>query len=157
MTKNPFEVPSEMRDLAARSVEQARKAFETFIGAAQKATDAVGTGNLPLQKNMADASRMTVTFAERNMNAAFDMAQKLVQAKTVEEAMKIQTEYMQGQAKALQDQMQSAGDKARASFDEAKNTMTEAATKAAGAAKETAEKAMGAVKATAKPAKKPGK
>lgn len=119
MTKNPFEVPSEMRDLAARSVEQARKAFETFIGAAQKASDQVATGNMPLQQNMADASKMTVGFAERNMNAAFDMAQQLVQAKTIEEVMKIQSDFMQGQAQVLQDQMQEAGAKAKAQFDTA--------------------------------------
>lgn len=119
MTKNPFEVPSEMRDLAARSVEQARKAFETFIGAAQKASDQVTTGNMPLQQNMAEASKMTVGFAERNMNAAFDMAQQLVQAKTIEEVMKIQSDFMQGQARVLQDQMQEAGAKAKAQFDSA--------------------------------------
>ncbi|MCA0422535.1 MAG: phasin family protein [Proteobacteria bacterium] len=141
MTKSPFEVPSEMRDLAARSVEQARKAFETFIGAAQKASDAVGGGPLPMQKNMADASRLTVSFAERNVNAAFDMAQRLVQAKTVEEVLKIQSEYMQAQAKALQGQMQEAGDKARSTFEEAKSSVTDAASKLTEMAKSAAPKA----------------
>ena len=41
MTK--YEIPTEMRDFAEKSVDQARKAFESFIGAAQKAsTDAEG-------------------------------------------------------------------------------------------------------------------
>ena len=110
MSKSPFEVPTEMRDLAARSVEQARKAFETFIGAAQKASETLDSSN-PIQKNMADASRMTVGYAERNMNAAFDMAQRLVQAKTIEEAMKIQTDFIQSQNQAIQDQMRDAGTK----------------------------------------------
>lgn len=140
MSKNPFEVPSEMRDLASRSVEQARKAFETFIGAAQKASDAVGGGDLPLQKNVADASKMTVSFAERNMNAAFDMAQRLVQAKTVEEVVKIQTEYVQGQAQVLQAQMQEVGTKAKASFEGAVADVQEKVATATG-------------KATKKPAK----
>ncbi len=119
MTKNPFEVPSEMRDLAARSVEQARKAFETFIGAAQKASDQASGGPLPIQKSLAETSKMTVGFAERNMNAAFDMAQRMVQAKTVEEVMAIQSEFMQAQAQALQGQMQEAGVKAKKQFDDA--------------------------------------
>lgn len=117
MSKNPFVVPSEMRDLAARSVEQARKAFETFIGAAQKASDTMNAGSNPMQQNLAEASRMTVGYAEKNMNAAFDMAERLVQAKTIEEAMTIQSEFMQAQTRALQAQMQEAGQKMKDRFD----------------------------------------
>lgn len=148
MSKSPFEVPSEMRDLAARSVEQARKAFETFIGAAQKASDAMtGTGgDNPIQKNMADASRLTVTYAEKNMNAAFDMAERLVQAKTIEEAMKIQTEFMQSQAHALQSQMQEAGSKMKSQFEDATSQMQGQMKKAAGVAKDNMDKAAAAMK-----------
>jgi phasin len=146
MSKSPFEVPSEMRDLAARSVEQARKAFETFIGAAQKASDAMTGGGNPIQKNMADASKMTVTYAEKNMNAAFDMAERLVQAKTIEEAMKIQTEFMQAQAHALQAQMQEAGTKMKAQFDDATAQVQGGMSKAAATAKDNMEKATAAFK-----------
>jgi selenocysteine lyase/cysteine desulfurase len=38
MTKIPYEIPAEMRDLTAKSVEEARKAFGSFIEAAHKAT-----------------------------------------------------------------------------------------------------------------------
>lgn len=142
MSKSPFEVPSEMRDLAARSVEQARKAFETFIGAAQKASDSMTAGNgNPIQKSLADNSRMTVAYAERNMNAAFDMAERLVQAKTIEEAMTIQSEYMQAQAKALQGQMQEAGAKMKSQFDEASAQMQANVDKATAVAKDAVQKA----------------
>ena len=40
MAQVPYEIPAEMRDFAEKSVEQARKAFEGFIGAAQKAVTA---------------------------------------------------------------------------------------------------------------------
>ena len=33
MTKIPYEIPAEIRDLTAKSVEDARKAFESFIEA----------------------------------------------------------------------------------------------------------------------------
>ena len=36
-----FQVPEEMRDFAEKSVEQARKAFDGFLGAAHKAIDSV--------------------------------------------------------------------------------------------------------------------
>lgn len=142
MSKSPFEVPTEMRDLAARSVEQARKAFETFIGAAQKASDSFNSDN-PIQKNMADASRMTVGYAERNMNAAFDMAQQLVQAKTIEEAMKIQADFIQSQNTALQQQMQEAGTKMKEQFDGVTAQVKSNVSKATEATKAAMDKATG--------------
>lgn len=160
MSKSPFEVPTEMRDLASRSVEQARKAFETFIGAAQKASETINTSGNPLGKNMAEASKMTVGYAERNMNAAFDMAERLVQAKTVEEAMKIQGEFMQAQAQALQAQMQEAGTKMKAQFEDATAQVQGNVAKAEAAAKANMEKVTAKVKEAvqaATPAKKPSK
>lgn len=158
MTKNPFEVPTEMRDLASRSVEQARKAFETFIGAAQKASDQVTSGPIPMPKNLTEASRMTVEFAERNMNAAFDMAQRLVQAKTVEEALRIQTEYMQSQASALQSQMQEAGNRVKLQMEDAASQMasTVETVKATVAKATSAATSAATAAATPKP-KKPAK
>lgn len=142
MSKSPFEVPSEMRDLAARSVEQARKAFETFIGAAQKASDSMNaSGANPIQASLSESSKLTVAYAERNMNAAFDMAERLVQAKTVEEAMKIQTEYMQAQAQVLQSQMQEAGAQMKAQFDKASAQVQSNVEKAAAVAKDAVQKA----------------
>ena len=38
---SPYEIPPEMRDFAERSVAQARKAFEGFMGAVQKASDTI--------------------------------------------------------------------------------------------------------------------
>jgi len=37
----PYEIPTELRDFAARSVDQARKAFEGFMEVAQKAAGTV--------------------------------------------------------------------------------------------------------------------
>ena len=41
MANTPFEIPSELRDFAERSVDQARKAFEGFVSVAQKAVGTV--------------------------------------------------------------------------------------------------------------------
>jgi hypothetical protein len=38
MTNIPYEIPAEIRDLTAKSVEEARKAFKSFIEASHKAT-----------------------------------------------------------------------------------------------------------------------
>ena len=77
----PQGIPPQIIDLAEKNVEQARGAFLGFIGAAQKATDAAEA--LPPSANVAMAKAMS--FAENNVNAAFDLAQKLVHAKDVNE------------------------------------------------------------------------
>src|SRR6202040_3825920 len=64
MTKIPYEIPAEIRDLTAKSVEEARKAFGSFIEAAHKATaQAEGTANA-LQSSAKDVSAKALSFTE---------------------------------------------------------------------------------------------
>jgi hypothetical protein len=79
----PQGIPSQIIDLAEKNVEQARGAFLGFISAAQKATDAAET----LPSSAKDAMAKAMSFAENNVNAAFDLAQKLVRAKDVNEVL----------------------------------------------------------------------
>jgi len=105
----PYEIPAEMRDFAEKSVEQARKAFEGFMGAAHKAaTVAEGaTGNV--QSTAKDMGAKVFTFAEANVTAAFDHAQKLVRAKDVQEALSLQAEYIRAQMASIQAQAKDIG------------------------------------------------
>src|ERR1700732_831623 len=67
MTKIPYEIPAEIRDLTAKSVEEARKAFGSFIEAAHKATaQAEGTANA-LQSSAKDVSAKALSFTEANL------------------------------------------------------------------------------------------
>lgn len=109
MSQLPYEIPAEMRDFAEKSVEQARKAFEGFFGAAQKAVGSVDTGAFTVANNMKDVGAKAMGFAETNMKAAFDHAQKLVHAKDMQEVLSLQTEYLKSQMSALQDQAKEMG------------------------------------------------
>ena len=100
----PYEVPTEIRDFAERSVHQARKAFEGFIGAVHKTAgsfDNVGNSSTSGAK---DVATKAVTYAETNVAAAFDLAEKLVRAKDVQEVLALQSEYLKSQFEALQAQ-----------------------------------------------------
>jgi hypothetical protein len=85
----PQGIPSQIIDLAEKNVEQARGAFLGFIGAAQKATDAAET----LPSSTKDAIAKATSFAESNVNAVFDLAQKLVRTKDVNEILALQSEF----------------------------------------------------------------
>src|SRR3954452_24288330 len=108
-----YEVPSEMRDFAEKSVEQARKAFEGFISAAQKAAGAVEAAPFPLPAQMKDLGAKAMSFAESNVKAAFDLAQKLVHAKDMQEVLALQSDYVRAQMATIQEQARELGALAR--------------------------------------------
>jgi phasin len=108
MTNSLFEVPNELRDFAERSVEQARKAFEDFLSVAQRAA---GTTGDVAQANPAIKSvgAHVLAYTGQNVNAAFDLANKLVRAKDAQEAFALQSEYLKSQLAALQSQAKELG------------------------------------------------
>lgn len=108
MVEPIYQVPAEVRDFAEKSVEQARKAFEGFAGAAQKALNS--TGDLPMVPPGAkDVGTKALSFAEVNVNAAFDLAQKLVKAKDPQEVFQLQAEYVKSQLATIQEQTKELG------------------------------------------------
>ncbi len=105
-----YEIPTEMRDFAERSVAQARKAFEGFMGAVHKTSGAFNVQQNPAVQGAQDVQSKAVSFAETNVNSAFDLAERLVHAKDVQEVIAIQTEYVKAQMEAIQAQTRELGD-----------------------------------------------
>lgn len=122
-----YQVPDEMRDFAEKSVLQARKAFDGFIGATHKAVEtAQGSANAA-QASGTDATRKTIAYAEQNVAAAFDLAEKLVRSRDVQEAMQHQAEYLRSQLAALQTQMKDVGSAVEGQMRNAGASMQQAA------------------------------
>ncbi len=109
MANTPYEIPSELRDFAERSVDQARKAFEGFVTVAQKTAGTVDGAALEAQSGAKNVGSQILGFAEQNVNAAFDLAQKLVHAKDAQEAFALQSAFLQKQIDALQGQAKELG------------------------------------------------
>ena len=90
--------PSEdLSAMAGKTVEQARGAMENYCDFFQKTMSALPWANTELNKKMAD-------YAQQNVNTAFGFAQKLMQAKDPQDAVRIQTEFFQTQMKLLTEQ-----------------------------------------------------
>lgn len=104
-----YQVPNEVRDFAEKSVEQARKAFEGFAGAAQKALSTSADLPFGVPAGAKDMSVKALSYAEANVNAAFDLAQKLVHAKDPQEVFQLQSEYVKAQLNAIQEQTKELG------------------------------------------------
>jgi phasin len=105
-----LEIPSEVRDFAEKTVDQARKAFESFVVAAQKASAQSEAAAESMAANAKEVSSKAIGFAEANVKAAFDLAEKLVQAKDPKEILAIQSEYLKNQVAAVQEQAKALGD-----------------------------------------------
>ncbi len=109
MANAPFEVPNELRDFAERSVEEARKAFEGFVSMAQKTAGAADHAASHAQVGAKSVGSQMLGYAEQNVNAAFDLVHKLVKTKDPQEALAIQSAFLQSQLNALQSQAKELG------------------------------------------------
>ena len=121
MQPTQFEIPEEMRQMAEETVGQARKAIEEFLDATQKAVASAERSVKTMREGVADVSRQSLAFVEQNIAASFDLAERLVQARTIEEMAALQQEFLRRQMAAVADQGKSLGGMAeRAASDLAK-------------------------------------
>jgi phasin len=125
MAKDPmgmgsFEIPTDVRTFAEQSVEQARRAFDGFIAASQKAASTMEGQAAAAQSGVKDLRERAMTFAEKNVATSFEFAQKLVRASSPEEFMRLQAEFVKTQMQALTEQAQELGQSVKEAMNAAK-------------------------------------
>jgi hypothetical protein len=92
------EKPSEdLSTMAGQTMKQARGAMENYLDFFQKNMSASPWAGTELNKKVAD-------YAQQNVDTAFGFAQKLTQAKDLQDLVRIQTEFLQTQMKSLTEQ-----------------------------------------------------
>jgi phasin len=107
--RTPFDIPDQMRNAADQSVAQAKQAFDQFMDATQKAVAQAEGSAKQMRDDAAEMSRQTLAYIEENIAASFDMAQRLVRARSVEEVAAIQQEFMRSQMAAASEQGKGLG------------------------------------------------
>src|SRR2546421_12629594 len=119
-----FDVPTQMRQFAEQSVEQAKKAVDGFLSAAHKTAVTLETQASTAQTSAKDVGQKVMNFAEQNINNSFDFAQKLVRAKDIQEVMALQQEFLKSQMQSMQAQAKDLGTTAtKAAMDNTKAAM----------------------------------
>ncbi|MFZ1109138.1 MAG: phasin [Rhodomicrobium sp.] len=101
-----FEIPSSVRDLASKSVDQAREAYNRFIEAARQAHDVVTKSSDVFANGARELNEKTVKYTETNLTAQFELAQRLVHAKDLKEALDIQSQFARQQMETFAHQAQ---------------------------------------------------
>ena len=109
MAIDSFEIPQQLRDTAEKSVEQAKQAFDQFLDATQKASSSNEGVAKAVSEGATDIHREAIAAVEENVAASLDLAQRVVQARTMEEIAALQQEYFQKQAAALARQGEGLG------------------------------------------------
>ena len=84
-----MEVPTAFRELAERSVTQARDGYERMKAVAEDATDVLEDTYASASKGATDYTLKTIEMARANTNAAFDFATALLGVKSYSEAIEL--------------------------------------------------------------------
>ncbi len=107
-----FEIPTEMRAFAEKSVEQAKQAFNSFISAAQHAVNTAETQAASARSGAKEVGEMAIGFTQRNVASSFEFAEKLVRAKDAQELATLHSDYVKTQIATLTEQAKELGKQA---------------------------------------------
>ena len=115
MAKEPFEqfgMPTEMRAFVEQSVTQAKHAFDGFVQAANQAMGQFHGQAQAARGGASEFAQKSMSYAEQNMAATFEFAERLMKAKDATEVMRLQSDYLGHQMQALSSQIQELGQSA---------------------------------------------
>jgi phasin len=100
---------AQIKEVAAKTIDQAERGFSAFIEAANKSVSMIPNPTT-------DMSLKALSHTEQNMKAAaFDHAKKLVQAKDLQDAMRLQAEFLKAQYEDATEQLKEIGNSMRPS------------------------------------------
>jgi phasin len=96
-----MEVPAAFREIAERSVAQARDGYEKMKAVAEDTTDVLEDTYASASKGTTDYTLKTLEFARLNTNAAFDFASEMLNVKSLSEAIELTSAHTRKQFDAL--------------------------------------------------------
>jgi len=98
------EAPAAFRDMAEKSLSQAKDNYERMRSAAEEATGVLEHTYATATKGATDYSRRVIELARENTNAAFDFVAELLGAKTFSEVVELSTAHARKQFESLTEQ-----------------------------------------------------
>src|SRR5215469_16948932 len=98
------EAPAAFRDMAEKSLSQAKDNYEKMKSVAEEATGVLEDTYATASKGAADYSLKVIEFARDNANAAFDFASELLGAKTFAEFVELSTAHARKKFEAMSEQ-----------------------------------------------------
>ena len=113
-TTPQFEIPTDMRKMTEQSMEQVRRAINSYLHFLQRGIPSIVMGKSEL-------SNKVFGYAERNVGSAFDFTQRLAQVRDIQDLTRLQMEFIQAQMQAMTEQAKDLSESAtKAVMDSAK-------------------------------------
>jgi phasin len=96
-----MEIPAAFREIAEKSVSQAKETYEKLKSAAEEATDVLEDTYATASKGVSDYGLKVIESARENTNAAFDFATALMTVKSLAEVVELSTAHSRKQFETL--------------------------------------------------------
>jgi phasin len=96
-----MEIPAAFREIAEKSVSQAKETYEKMKSAAEEATDLLEDTYATATKGVSDYGLKVIEAARENTNAAFDYATQLMTVKSLSEVVELSTAHTRKQFETL--------------------------------------------------------
>ncbi len=96
-----MEVPAVMREMAEKSVQSARDAYEKLKTSAEETTDLLEDTYSTASKGVAEYNAVALESLRANVNSAFDYFGALIGTKSVSEAVELSTGHLRKQFDVL--------------------------------------------------------
>jgi phasin len=125
------EAPAAFRDMAEKSLSQAKDNYEKMKSAAEEATGVLEDTYATCSKGAADYSRKLIEMARENANATFDFCVELLGAKTLSEVLELSSTHARKQFEAMSEQSKELASLAQKVATEAAEPIKEGMSKAA--------------------------
>jgi phasin len=119
------EIQDATRDLADRGVQQARDNYARVRSAAEEATDFFEETFQNASKGVVEFNTKAIDLARENANNVFDFARQLTGARSLSEAIELQTSFMRRQYEAAVSQSRELGEIANRVTRESARPVTE--------------------------------
>ena len=103
-----MEIPAAFREIAEKSVSQAKETYERMKSAAEEATDVLEDTYATASKGAADYGLKLIETARDNTNANFDFISELMTVKSLSEMVELSTAHARKQFEAATAQSQGA-------------------------------------------------
>lgn len=96
-----LEIPAAFREIAEKSVAQAKESYEKMKSVAEDATDVLEDTYATASKGAADYGLKVIEAARENTNAAFDFYTQLMTVKSLSEVVELSTAHARKQFEAV--------------------------------------------------------
>ncbi len=105
-TPNFAELPDSIRSIMKSSIEQARKAFDSFVSSSENMLHGIDTSSNPVADSLKNLNEKVAAFTKQNAEANFNLAMRLADARQLSDIVELQNAHMREQMETFSRQLE---------------------------------------------------